>query len=218
MALAAGKVREKPDLACVGRIKAVGEAKLSKGEVYHVVAVEVEAYQAGQSGTFFFLFRPEWFKADFDPASILSTEYVKKGENGEAIPVNPEVVLDRVYRRHIANTTHNDDGKRTGAPAFLQAVTVDDERPDGFEKLAAEFDQFTKKPPKPEEVQRIVAEHVLGREVGYICKQRKDDGELTEQYNIDSFFSLTENEMKRLENSATNGKRRRKLLITWDQS
>jgi hypothetical protein len=189
MALKAGVVQAMPDLACIGLVKKVGEVYLSTKEVYHVLPVEIEAKFGGRDGLFFYLFQPSWFGAKFDPETLLKED--KKGTRYG------------MYRRYV------NDEKR---PSVLACLVGEE-----FDKLAAEFDALGEVNEK--HVEEIIRQYAVGRDVGYVMTQRTDPEtkELMEQYNIKSFFPLTDEELKRVTEQAGSEKRRKPLVVTWDE-
>ncbi len=195
MALKAGTVQSMPDLACIGMVKSVGEAYLSEKGVYHVLPVEVTAKFGGRDGLFFFLFQPRWFAGKFEPTDLLKED--AKG------------TLYSMYRRYVATEVKRGDKKElSGALVALAG--------DEFPKLAAEFDALDTVSEK--DVEEAIRRYVVGRDVGYIMTQRKDeDGSLMEQYNIQRFFPLTDTEIKYVTEQAENKKRRQPLVVTWDE-
>jgi hypothetical protein len=67
-------------------------------------------------------------------------------------------------------------------------------------------------------VSDILRQYALGRDVGYLLTQRKDeDGTLMEQYNVSRFFPLTDEGLKNITEQAANPKRKTPLLTTWDE-
>jgi len=189
MALKAGSVQALPDLACVGLIKKVGDPYLSEKGVYHVIAIEIEGKYAARDGVFFLVFEPRWFGARFDPDE-LTNERDAKGRP----------IKHGMYRRTVA-----DEQK----PSVLQAILGDE-----FEKFSNEF---TEDDPTAEDIGRIIRKHLNGRDVLYLMKQRLDeDKKLTEQYNIQAFYPLTEEQMEYLIEQSTNERRKTPLVVTWD--
>lgn len=191
MALKAGSVLPLPDLACMGHIAKVGDAKLGTKGVYHNVPVEVKGKFAGRDGVFFFIFEPRWFGASFDPDE-LKGEFDDKGRP----------MKYRLYMAYINGESR---------PSTLAAILGDD-----FDKFAAEL---TTEDPTPQEIAEKLREFFVGREVMYVMKQRKDEdtGTLMDQYNIQSFYAATVENIKYLQEQANNPKRKTELVVTWDE-
>ena len=190
MALTAGVVPAMPDLACIGMVAKVGDVKLSEKGVYHVLPIEIKGKFSAKDGTFFFLFEPRWFNADFDPQVMLD-----EGKDG--------VTKYSLYRRMVA------DAKK---PSTLQVVLGE-----AFAEVASEFDGIGE--PSAEQVADVIRRHSQGNEVGYVMYQRTDeDGELMEQYNIKYFFPLDDESLKSMQETAASPKRKRgPLVVTWDE-
>jgi len=84
--------RELPKLNCLGYVGSVGEAKISQSGVYIVQPITIEPTQGGKKGFVNFLYRPEWLRPGFNPASL------KAEENGNS--------LFTVYKMHVAGTNN----------------------------------------------------------------------------------------------------------------
>lgn len=189
MALKAGSVVAMPDLACIGLVKKVGDAYLSQKEVYHVIAIEVEAKFGGRDGLFFVCFEPRWFGASFDPTILITEESHKPVKYG-------------MYCRTVNGVAK---------PSVLVSVLGEQ-----FEAFGNEFNAL--EAPSAKDVSDILRQYALGRDVGYILTQRKgEDGELMEQYNISRFFPLTDEGIKIISEQAKSAKRKTPLVITWDE-
>jgi len=193
MAFKPGIVQKMPELACIGMVKAVGDAYKKEGGTYHVLPIDIEGMYAGRTGKFFFLFEPCWFGKDFDPASLLERD--------------PSGKLYGGYRRMV------NDEKKTSALVGLCGEV--------FESVAKAFDEAGEA--TAEQINQILREALTGREVGYICRQRVDKDEegkkeLTEFYQIDRFFDLSkEEEVQAVIEASENESRRTQLVVTWDQ-
>jgi len=166
MAFKPGNVQKMPDLACIGLVKKVGDVCKKDEGVYHYIPIEIEAKYGGRSGSFYFLFQPDWFGKAFDPAVLLEK--------------SPDGKLYGTYRRMIAGDA------------------------------------------SPDQIISILREALTGRDVGYVCRQRKDkdeagNRELTEFYNIDRFFKLDEESLQAIIEASENESRRTPLVVTWDQ-
>ena len=187
MALKAGSVQPMPDLACIGLVKRVGEVYLSEKGVYHVLPLEIEAKFGGRDGVFFYIFEPRWFGKNFDPETLLREE--KKGTKYS------------MYRRSV------NDEKR---PSILACLVGDK-----FPEVAAELDAIDEVDEK--HVEELIRKYATGNDVGYIMVQRKDEEKnLMEQYNIQRFFPLTDEELQKVTEQAK-GKRRQPLVVTLDE-
>lgn len=92
---------------------------------------------------------------------------------------------------------------------LLEAILGDD-----FGEFAAEFDAFEE--PTLADLDGIFRKYFTARDVLYLMKQRIEDGELTEQFNINNFYPYTEEEMQRLVTLATSGNRKVPMVVTWD--
>jgi hypothetical protein len=201
MALTAGEVQSKPDLAVAGMVKEVGAVALSKSEkaYYYVLPIYIDAKfgQSGSTHAFYFLFRPEWFAAGFDPHDLIDGS--KDGE-----------VRFGFYRRMVANRLTSKDGERlqSAQPSVLQAILGDQ-----FDKFAAEFDSLTGEPDETQ-VAALIRKYITGLDVVYVLNQRKDNGELSEQYNVVSFTDDPNGLVKQSQNK---NRKRGPLVITWDE-
>jgi hypothetical protein len=185
MPLQAAEAIELPDLICRGYVEQVKDPYLSEKGVYHVLPINIKAIELGKDGTFFFLFRPEWFGSKFNPKSLLDGT-----EQGRRLYGN--------YRRFIA------DRQSKSVLTILAG--------DNFDAIAAEFE--ANENPTPEEIAAVLKQYLTGNEVGYVMTQRKDsDGYLTDNYNIDRFFSLTDEDIDRVIRAAE--KRKKDTVVTW---
>jgi hypothetical protein len=205
MALEGGEVQKKPDLACMGMVSAVGEAKLSQSEkaYYYVLPIEVTGkFAAPQKLVYFFLFRPEWFAKDHKAVHIL--DGTTEGDQHY-----------RRYRQDVSNKLRDKDGERIrGArPSTLQSILGEEK----FAEFAAEFDGLEAEPDH-ETVGQIIARNLLGTDVLYVAEQRKDGDELMDSYNIGRFVEQSEEALAFLVKDAANAKRKRgPLVLTWDE-
>ena len=218
MALAAGKVLPKPDLACIGVLKAVGKNKVStsdtaqaalengatENEVFNSIPFTLENIYVGPStSTFFFVYRPEWFAADFDVQKLLDED-----ADREANGLSPYVYNN--YGRVIAHESR---------PSVLQTIANSDDD-NGFTKLAEAFNEVGEI--SGEAVREILAEHLTGKTVGYVLTQRVDKDDegnetLTEQYNVQYFFDPNEDGQKAMIKAANRKGRKRPLKIMWQE-
>lgn len=204
----AGQVPEMPDLACIGYVKKVGEVKLSEKGVFHVLSLEIEGRYSGKDGTFFFIFEPRWFEKSFDPKTLIEED--EAFNEAHAAEIKAGVVKrsgkNGIYRRYINDKTR---------PSVLQAI-CDGEDGSIFAEVAARFDALPAVTPK--DVENILREYLTGREVGYVMTQRTDDdGSLMDLYNIARFFPLTQSGLKAITEEANNPRRRKPLVVTWDE-
>lgn len=205
MALAGAEVEKKPDQACLGLIVEVGPAKLSGADnpYYYVLPVTVQGkFVAPQKLTYYLLFRPEWFAADFKAKSIM--DGTKEGEQHY-----------RRYRQDIAARLRDKDGEliKGVRPSTLQNILGEEK----FAHLAAEVDEFEGEPGF-EEVGELLAKYLVGEDVLYIASQRKDGDELMDSYNIDRFLSVTDKDFEFLVKDSKNKKRKRgPLVLTWSE-
>jgi len=191
MALKAGKVPDLPDLACVGMVSKVGAAYLSEKGRYHVLPIEVKGKSGGRDATFFFLFQPRWFSKDFEPSSLMAED--------------PKGSLYGSYRRMC-----NDEDR----VSVLEAIAGEN-----FSALCEKFDEIGD--PTEKDIENVLREFLNGNDCGYIMQQRidKDDAgnkHLTEQYNIQRFFPLTDAEIQGVVEQSESEKRRKRLVVTWD--
>jgi hypothetical protein len=219
MALKAGAVRQKADRAVIGNVTKVNDANLSKirvvtnqdgekvlkGGYLYVINLELKGQRGGNDGNFYYLYRPEWFGATFDPETDFEPLTVTDEESGMSHTVSV-TTLDRMYRQYVS------DKKGVSALEALLAST-----PNGFAKLAETLDALTTEP-TAKGVEQILKEVLAGVEVGYILQQRKDDdGTLTDKWNVQSFFGATDEGIEYITRSANSSKRRNPLVLTWDE-
>jgi len=197
MALRMAEVPEKPDLICLGEVREVGEPKLSESGSLYYLPIEIQSAQAPDA-TFYFLFRPEWFRADFDP-SVLRQQDEQARKEAEDLGETPPPSQYALYCRFIAYQ---------GQPAALQILAGDQ-----FEKLASTFDQIPPDQITPEIVAAVLREFLVGNEVGYILRQRRDreTRELTEYYGIHRLFPAE----RYKDYERPNPRRRHPAVVTW---
>ncbi len=190
MSLQAGKIPKMPDLACLGAVKDVGEAYLSDKGVYYVLPIQIEGKFGARDATFFFLFQPKWFEKAFDPATLLKED--RKGR------------LYGAYRRFVNDET------RVSALSALAG--------DAFESLVEAFDGLGAVDETA--VAEVLRQTLVGQDVGYILTQRYDitDGKKTptELYNIGRWFRLDEAGLKGIAEESNNPKRKKSLVVTWE--
>jgi len=196
MALKVALVQEKPDLACLGVVRDVGEPRETERGRYWMLPIEIQSPQA-PDGTFFFLFQPRWFRSDFDP-QLLREEDQQIQEEAKRLGETPPGSQYGMYCRYIAYERQ---------PAALQILAGED-----FNKLAAAFDQIPPDQVTPDLIREVLRESLVGKEVGYILRQRRDrDGQLTDFYGVDRLFPAQD--YKRYEQPSS--RRRRPLIVTW---
>jgi hypothetical protein len=200
MALTAGEVQTKPDLAVVGMVKEVGAVALSKSEkaYYYVLPIYIDAKfgQSGSTHVFYYLFRPEWFADGFDPRSLL--------DGSADAQTHFNFYLKNVYRKIT-----NPQGERLNSaqPSVLQAILGDK-----FTEFGDEFAPGM----EPDEtfVAAVIRKYITGLDVVYVLNQRKDQGELSEQYNVASFTDDPDGLVRQSKNK---NRKRGPLVITWDE-
>lgn len=187
MALSAAGVLAQPDQACIGSVKSVSAPYLSKSGVYHVLPIEIEGkYAAPKTSKFYFIFEPRWFGSTFDPKELLA-----EGTEGQK--------KYGMYRRAING----------GRNAILAAILGDQ-----FDNFAAEFDSLEE--PSLDEIGQIIRKYLVGVDTLYVMKQRVDEGELTEQYNITGFYPYTQEQLDYFVEQSQNENRKTPLVVTWD--
>jgi hypothetical protein len=81
--------QEKPRTAALGRVQAIGEAKVTQSKAYMLVKYELQGYGASPNQNGIFLFRPEWLMEGFNPASL------EKFDNGKT--------FEMIYRKNVAS-------------------------------------------------------------------------------------------------------------------
>src|SRR5512146_1994425 len=111
-------VRSMPQRVCLGSIAQIKDGYVSKKGTYIVQPFELLGRGAAPSITFYWLYRPAWLCAGFDPAR----------EYDDRIPEQKSLLS--VYRRHIAGAKQtsslkglagSEEGYRVLANAILSA-------------------------------------------------------------------------------------------------
>ncbi len=194
MALAAAGTIAKPDLFCLGSIKAVGDAYTSAKGVYEVLPIEIEGKFAGRDATFYLIYLNEFFSPTFDPNELLGSP---EGEK-----------FYGVYQKHVADKK----GRAT-----LQVIAGEN-----FDTIAEELGKLEE--PTAKDITQILRSNLVGNEVGYVLQQgteKDDEGnvELTDRYNVQYFFAASDEGIGAMEKAAKNPKRRRgNAVVTWDEA
>ncbi len=202
MSLKAGTIPDMPDLACMGIVKKVGEVRLSNKGVYHVLPIEIEGKAGGRNGTYFFLFQPRWFGKTFDPAQLMDEDEAIRLETDPETGKKRTSALYTMYRRYV------NDEKKASALKCLAG--------ENWNSMVGVFDGLAEVNEKV--IEQVLREFLTGNEVVYVMTQRtEDDGSLTEQYNIQRFVPATVEGAKSVVKESENPRRRRPLVITWDE-
>lgn len=194
-------VQKIPSLAVIGRVSEVGEGKLSASQNYVVQPVKLEGTGAGRNAAVYWLYRPDWLEAGFDPASL--EQY---GDEGRS--------MTHVYRRNIAVK---------GGISTLKGLAGSDA---AFGTLAGTIIGLSDK--SIVNVQNALREFLTVTnedvQIGYVLKQRKDkagtddDGkaiyELANGYEVNEFFFVTAENIKKLKQRAARSKG--EFVLTFD--
>jgi len=159
-----------PNLVCVGYVKEFGEVKTSQSDsAYSVLPFELEGLKGSRGFKTQLLYYPHWFGTGFNPRE----EWPEGKGPGHF-----------VYKSKIS-------GGRSRT-SWLQGLCGSDQNWLAFNanrhKLGAN--------PTQEQVAAYVTGMIMKvfdcPQVFYIATQRKDDGELTDQYQVDSIRYLNE--------------------------
>ena len=155
-AAAAEEVQVLPKLACYGFIEEIGEARVSKSNVYIYQPFTIGSTQAGKKTFAGLCYRPEWLRPGFDPESL------KAEENGST--------LFTVYKMNIAGSNSLSAlaglaGSEENFGALAAKIQQDIEGRDDSEVMAI--------------VENSLREFVLevGPEIGYYSVQKKEKGD-----------------------------------------
>lgn len=152
--------RELPKLNCLGHLGAIGDAHITASGVYARIPFVIEPTQGGKKGFGGILFRPEWLRPGFNPASLNAED------NGKTLHI--------VYKINIACNNQ---------VSVLQGLSGSEEN---FNTLAAQIQSAIQDLPSdtPEEtavfistVRDVIAEFAseVSPEVGYFSGQKMED-------------------------------------------
>jgi hypothetical protein len=202
-----GIARIMPPLACIGQIPydQIGAAKLSEKGLYTNLRFRIEGVSGVSRGLVTnFLYLPEWFEPNFNAETIGGVEV--KGKTGEE--------LERT-RRGMTMTHRRMFGTRSGI-GQLQGMCGS---PEGVEKMVAIRNKMwaanAGKSFSGEDIEIMLKEFIAAENpvVGYILTQEreatgmfdeagKEIYEPVERYGVDRWFYPTDDECKRLVQSA----------------
>lgn len=195
-----------PKKIVVARVSEVLDANVSKSGNYIVQPIQLDAFGAGRSIKYYLLYRPEWFRPDFDPNTIADT----LEDEAEAKS------LLGVYRRHIS-------GK--GSTSALRGLAGSDEKFDILANAILSLSEITM-----EAVTTVIRDFLVEENadqlVGYELKQKstktgdvnletgkavyiKENG-----YEIDTWWDVNEKNIKAKQKYAENSKGR--VQFTYD--
>lgn len=186
MALKSIQAAPMPTLICVGTVGGVNKEKsgVTESGMYCKVCINLKATGAGRDQTVYFLFRPEWLNPDFDPNTIID-------DYGSSV--------DFVYRNNIA------DVARGGNVSLLEGLAGSAQRANELKSRLASLGEVT-----VDNVVETLTNFFNERPdtlVGYNLRQAEDkikdenghviDRVKTKNYNVDRFFYVTEDSLKR---------------------
>jgi hypothetical protein len=190
MALPTAKIQEMPDLICVGAISEVAAVKEpAEGKTYHTITIDIEAGAGGRDSKYVLCFQPKWFDNSFDDAALQEMAETDAAAGNQYGP-------NWMYGRTVS---HQSGRATLQVLAQCTEVGAAEEDANGFSKLSAAF-AAVNGTMDGQTVQEILRDFLLGKEVGYVLKQRKDKQEdgskvLTDQYQVNSFFVPTDKGM-----------------------
>lgn len=175
-----------PKLICVGRVSDVKDGFVSESGKYVVQPIMIDAFGGGRSIKINFLYRPEWLRPGFDPASILES----MDDADEAKKVHS------VYRMHIEGPERS--------VSTLRGIAGSEE---GFGVLS---DALLSLPEVTlEAVTTVIRDYVENNpvQIGYELKQKTaKTGETDEAgkaiyrkengYDIDTYWEVTDKNIK----------------------
>lgn len=164
------QARPLPRLACIGRVSAVPEAKVSQSEVYVVQRIEITGYGPSRNIRPMFLYRPDWLTEGFDPESL------KELENGES--------MLGVYRNHVGEKDEISvllglcgckDEVYDALGDKLFALGIDPAKIESDDDMRAVMDAVTNV------LKEFLIDEKNGNEIGYILRQQYEKtGEVDE--------------------------------------
>ena len=199
MALTKAVVPDKPDLACIGVVTKVGEVKQSEGSLFNSIPLEIKGRAGSPDSRYYFTFQPRWFQQGFDPRQLIQ-------EDKELKDAGRKAGQYFLYCRNIAYANKN----RPGSLEILLG--------DNFDAFAGMLDNIKAEDVTPDLLEQSLREVLVGAECGYLLKQRTDeDGNPSENYGVDYLFRADESTLKAVESSAAGTRRKRPLMVMWNQ-
>lgn len=203
MPFARPEANQMPELACLGQVGEVSEPKLTGSGVYYWCGIRLVAQDAGRDRRAGWMYRPEWLAEDFD-ASGLPAE---KGNN-----------LKFIYEKHIA-----------APPKSLRLSVIEGlaGSAEGFAELSTSLNDLQRNGgADPADVKKTLEEYFGAHEptVGYILGQKKEDGQLVDDYEVTRYFWPTSESIARMVRRAdqdelrakSGGESRRRFILCFE--
>lgn len=221
MAFQAAVAERKPTIACVGYVDSIGDLKRGRdGSPYFTIPISIKnsgnyGGKPGMDVKVNFSFLPEFFANDFDPSKISEQTHGAKWRGAKWS-----------YDKNVISP-------KGSCTAMLQCMAGDQET---FERFGAVADNLADL--EPETIYDAVTgflNEIKGTGFGYILRQpdKKTDQvnpatgkpvyELSAYYEVDAFFRLTPENVKKLAKRAEGNKAKReddpsaeKFLLRFD--
>lgn len=115
----------KPTLHCVGRVGVIEEPRMTEGDKYVNIPINIEGLETGRSTKAYFLFRPEWLTKGFRPHTLKlndSGAYFVYGKNiaaEDSFSLLRGIAGSKEAFNTLANTLLNlEVDEATGGPAI----------------------------------------------------------------------------------------------------
>lgn len=178
----------KPTIACIGTLSSLDAATLSKSGFYYMQKYSLQGKVKGTDGKSQLLWVPDFFKPGFNKERFAAS----LGDKGRGVKF--------VYEANIASAEKT---------STLEAMCGGS---DGLDELASYIHSLTDF--DPDAVGSTIQSYVrsLGPiEIGYIMRQQRkktEDGSVVREpyMEIDSFFLVTEKQIKKLVNRAVSNR------------
>lgn len=169
-----------PTKICIGTVNpSLEDAKLSQSGAYYVQKLQLKGRNGSPDGYDILLFKPEWFSSQFDVQQYFDARDEAEQEYGQDSPeykaANSPIF---VYENNIFGSSFN---------SVLQGIAGSDEKFDAlWDALATDEPEAD-----PAQITATLREFLRENEtevVGYVLSQKKDNGVLTDRYEVKRYF------------------------------
>lgn len=208
---APAEASDMPDLACLGVITEVADAKEAKSKNYLHNKIRISPRAAGRGVDVYFLWRPDWFDRGFNPATLEDAATENDPRAGEKMLM--------VYRKNIA---------ARGSTPLLEGLCGDKKTYVDIAKAIFALPKDEDGYPSADGVTKVLRDFFLerneGRILGYRLTQQKTKVGVNEEgkaqyakenrYELQGFFATDRQGLKRIKAAAE--KPGSKLRLTFD--
>jgi hypothetical protein len=222
------QVEFKPPMACLGTLTSVAEPKVSKAGKYINIACEVTPDGGGRAQKLWLVFRPEYFSARFNPASI-------RDDSSQSFVYNANIGFS-VKNGKIEHAHPQAEDYYVGRYRVPTLLGLFGENVDAADQLTNELATI-EDPDTVVDTLGAAIKELEGTTVGYFMRQKYEESKdevnpdtgkpvrtPTPYYEFSSFFIPTEKNLRKIQNDAqkanakraADGKRGEAFVVAFD--